>query len=137
MGLISDDDRARFRDRYIVSGAPALLAAETEALGSDYQANGYTTVAEADELGRVLDVGLGQVLVDVGAGCGWPGLYLATKHGCTVVGVDPVAEGCGVAERRAFTDGLAERAWAVRGNAIALQVRAASVDAVVHTDLLC
>ncbi len=137
VGASAADDTERFRERYAISGAAALLAAETAALGSDYQANGYTTVAQADELGRVLELRPGQVLVDVGAGCGWPGLYLSDQDGCAVISVDPVVEGCFVARRRALTDGLTERAWTLRGNAIALPLRSGSVDVVVHSDLLC
>jgi hypothetical protein len=131
------DENERFRARYAVSGAETLLAVEAEALGSDFQANGYTTMGQADELGRVLDLGPGQVLLDVGAGCGWPGVHLAATHGCAVISVDPIAEGVGVARRRGITDGMGERSWAIRANADPLPVRPGSVDAVVHADLLC
>lgn len=132
-----DIEGERFRERYAASGAPAQLAAESEALGSDYQANGYTTRSQADELGRLLRLAPGQILLDIGAGCGWPGLYLAARHGCAAASLDPVAEGCAVARERARSDGLSARVWAVRADAVALPVRPGSVDAVVHTDLLC
>ncbi len=134
---MKSEDGDRFRNRYEASGAEALLAAEREALGSDYQANGYTTITQADELGLELRLGPDQVLVDIGAGCGWPGLYLAAKHGCAVVSIDPVTEGMDAASRRAISDGFHENAWAIRGGAEALSLRSQSVDAIVHTDLLC
>jgi cyclopropane fatty-acyl-phospholipid synthase-like methyltransferase len=134
---VEADDDERFAERYRNSGADAALTAEFEALGSDYQANGYTTITEADELGRVLGLGPGQVLADLGAGCGWPGLYLARTHGCAVVSIDPVAEGLAVAGRRAERDGLSEQAWTLQAHADALGLRPGSVDAVVHTDVLC
>lgn len=134
--MLADDDE-RFAERYLKSGAVAALAAEFDALGSDYQANGYTTVAEADELGLALELGPGQVLADLGAGCGWPGLYLAHTHGCAVVSIDPVVEGLEVAGRRAERDELENRAWALQAHADALGLRPGSVDAVVHTDVLC
>ncbi len=133
----ASDDIERFRERYAVSGTDALLAAEREALGSDYQGNGYTTLAEADLIGDLLDLGPGRLLVDVGAGCGWPGLYLAERDGCSVVCVDPVAEGCAVGRQRAAADGIGHRALTVRADARSLPIRAGSADAVVHTDLLC
>jgi 2-polyprenyl-3-methyl-5-hydroxy-6-metoxy-1,4-benzoquinol methylase len=131
------DDDERFRERYSASGAAALLAVEAEAVGSDYQANGFTTITQADELGRALRLRPGQVLLDVGAGCGWPGLYLASRHGCAVISADPIAEGVRVARQRAVADGLTGRSSALCAAAEALPLRRSSVDAVVHTDLLC
>ena len=113
-----------------------MLAAEVEVLGSDYQANGYTTMAQADLLGDVLDLKPGQRLLDLGAGCGWPGLYLASRHGCDVLSIDPVADGMGVAHRRAMADGLADRAAAIVGEGLHPPLRSRSVDAVIHTDVL-
>jgi len=124
-------------ERYGLSGVDALVAAEMEALGSDYQANGYTTRKQADELGRVLELGPGRVVLDIGAGCGWPGLYLARKYGCTVISLDPVVEGGTVARARALTDGFETRAWAVQAVAQHLPIRPRTVDAVVHSDVLC
>jgi cyclopropane fatty-acyl-phospholipid synthase-like methyltransferase len=123
--------------RYAASGNAALVAAELEALGSDYQANGYTTVAQADELGRLLGLDQGQVLLDIGSGCGWPGLHLAARHGCSVISADPIDEGGDAARQRAIADGLADRSLAVRAEGAALPIRPESVDAVVHSDVLC
>ena len=123
--------------RYAASGDFALVAAELEALGSDYQANGYTTVAQADELGRLLALSKGQVLLDIGSGCGWPGLYLAARHGCAIVSADPIDEGCCTAGRRAIFDGLTDRSLAVRAEGATLPIRPGSVDAVVQSDVLC
>ena len=137
MASRSADDSERFAERYTVMGAPAALAVETEALGSDYQANGYTTIEQADELGRVCGLAPGQVLVDVGSGCGWPGLYLALKHGCASITIDRVAAGVEVSARRAIRDGQERTSLAIQADATALPLRSASVDVVLHTDLLC
>lgn len=131
------DDIDRFRERYGISHDEAMLACEREALGSDYQANGYTTRDQADSLGKVLELRSGQVLLDIGSGCGWPGLYLARTHGCAVINADPIAEGVQVAQRRAATDRIGDRASAVRATAQEIPLRHASVDAVVQTDLMC
>ena len=65
-----------------------------------YGADGYTTRAEADAIGRALELGPGDLLLDVGTGCGWPGLYLAATTGCRVVATDAPIEGLHRAARR-------------------------------------
>lgn len=127
----------RFRDRYAVSGDPALLAAEFDALGTDYSANGYTTPLQAEEIGDWLALGEEDLLLDVGAGCGWPGLYLAKRHGCTVISLEPVPEGMPALRARASVDGCGEQAWPVVADAVAIPLRPKSVDAIVHADVLC
>lgn len=134
---MANEDVERFRERYATSCEAALLAAEFEALGTDYQANGYTTMAQAGEIGRDLDLGHGQRLLDIGAGCGWPGLYLAATHGCSVISLDPVLEGADVARRRAAADGIADRSQQLCASADALPLRSKSCDAIVQTDVLC
>ncbi len=133
----SGDGVERFGERYALSGAAVMLGVELEALGSDYQANGYMTIDQADDLGRLLELGPGQILLDVGAGCGWPGLYLARTTGCAVVSLDPVAEGVGAAGRRATEDGQDERSWPIQADARNPPIKTGSVDAVVHNDVLC
>jgi len=135
-----DEELLRHGLRYRMD-CPAAIEAEMEVLGSDFRANGYTTRAQADTLGELLSLSSGDLLVDLGSGCGWPGLYLAAKHDCRVLSVDPVVEGSRVAARRAVDDGLAlptvDRAWSVVGLGERLPIRSATVDAVVHTDVLC
>jgi|TARA_B110000305_G_scaffold101361_1_gene114039 predicted O-methyltransferase YrrM len=127
----------RFGHRYAASGEAAPRAAELEALGSDYSATGYTTREQADGLGRLLALGPASVLVDIGAGCGWPGLYLATAFGCSVISVDPVIEGARAALERIDSDGLGSRALALLGTGEHLPIRPGSIDAVVHADVMC
>ncbi len=138
--LMTDDallDSERFAERHEASGRSGPLAVEREALGSDYRATGYTTRAQADELGRLLDLRPGRLLVDVGAGCGWPGLYLADTFGCSVVSTDPVPEGAVAARDRIVADGLQDRAISAIATGDDLAVRNGSVDAIVHSDVLC
>ena len=130
-------DNERFNNGYAISGDAAFLAAEMETLGTDYQADGYTTRSQADEIGQDLALGPGRLLLDIGAGCGFPGLYLANRHGCAVISLDPVAEGGRVARQRAISDGLSDRCWAIQANAESIPLRSRSVDAVVQADVLC
>lgn len=127
----------RFERRFASSQATGPAAVELEALGSDYGATGYTTRAQADQLGVLLDLRPGTVLLDVGAGCGWPGLHLATTFGCSVVSTDPIAEGATAARDRLVDDGLRSQALAVVASGEQPPIRSGSVDAVVHCDVTC
>lgn len=130
------DVTSRFREWYRTD-APVVVELERAVLGSDYGANGYTTVSQADALADVLALGEGRRLLDVGAGCGWPGLYLAARTGCGVILTDVPMEGMRRAHRRSLHDGLAATSGAVVANARRLPFRADSFDAIVHTDVLC
>jgi cyclopropane fatty-acyl-phospholipid synthase-like methyltransferase len=127
----------RFGQRYSVSGAAAPRTVEFEALGSDYSATGYATREQAEDLGRLLELGPGSVLLDIGAGCGWPGLYLATAFGCSVISSDPIMEGVSAALDRIGSDGLGSRALAVLATGEQLPIRTGSIDAVAHVDVMC
>ena len=133
----SNDPNERFSDRYAASGAEALIEAEREVLGSDYQANGYTTLSRAAAIGEALRLQPADRLLDLGSGCGFPGLYLADRFGCDVATLDPVSSGASTAARRADRDGMAERHLAVIGEGAALPFRDRSFDAIVHIDVMC
>ena len=127
----------RFTDRYRLCCTPPMIALEDQVLGSDYGATGYTTREQADDLADHLHLGPGDRLADIGAGSGWPGLYLATKTGCQVVGTDLPFDGLRRAQLRAASDGLAGRASYVVATGRRQPFRPGSFDAVVHSDVLC
>ena len=125
-----------FEQRYRVRPTEVTRQIEREVIGGDWGANGYTTMGQADRLGRELSLGPSSVLLDLGAGRGWPGLYLAASTGCRVVMADVPADALRLALDRAGDEGLADRAAAVRCSVRALPLRQRSVDAVVHADVL-
>jgi cyclopropane fatty-acyl-phospholipid synthase-like methyltransferase len=127
----------RFTDRYRFCCSPVRLAIERDALGAAYGSTGYTTREEADELGRHLALGPGVRLADIGAGAGWPGLYLAARTGCQVFGTDLPFDGVRRARARASSDGLDGRAAYAVATGRSQPFRPGSFDAVVHTDVLC
>jgi 2-polyprenyl-3-methyl-5-hydroxy-6-metoxy-1,4-benzoquinol methylase len=131
------DTRQRFRDRYREDRTDVLVRIERAVIGGDWGANGYTTMHQADQLADAIHLAPGVGLLDLGAGRGWPGLYLAARTGCRVVLSDVPLEGLGAALARATTDGVAVRVAAVASSARVLPFRAGSFDAVVHTDVLC
>jgi cyclopropane fatty-acyl-phospholipid synthase-like methyltransferase len=110
---------------------------ECTVLGADYGSTGYTTRAQADCLGRELGLGPEARLADLGAGAGWPGLYLARQTGCQVVGTDLPVDGLARARSRSIEDGVGERASYVVATGRHQPLRPGAFDAVVHTDVLC
>lgn len=105
--------------------------------GCDYGATSWTTRHEAERIGALLGLRPGVVLLDVGAGAGWPGLYLARTFGCDVTLVDLPFAGLRIAARRALDDRAPSVCRVVLADAAALPFRAASFDAISHSDLLC
>jgi hypothetical protein len=75
-------------------------------IGADFSADGYTTVEQADELARRLELRPGLRLLDLGSGQGWPGVYLAKTTGCQVVLTDLPLAALRIAAARAATEGL-------------------------------
>jgi cyclopropane fatty-acyl-phospholipid synthase-like methyltransferase len=126
-----------FAERYRVAPAEVSRRVELAVIGGDWGANGYTTMAQADVLARELGLGPGARLLDLGAGRGWPGLYLAAATRCQVVLADMPIEGLQAAAARARREKLADRAAPVAASARALPLAPAGFDAIVHADVLC
>ncbi len=76
-------------------------------------------------------------LLEVGAGSGWPGLYLATTTGCEVVQTDLPLDGLRIAAARAVADGLAATCRAAVADGAALPFETGCFDAILHSDVLC
>jgi hypothetical protein len=136
---VSDELQARafFEQRYGISAAPLLGEIERRVIGGDWGANGYTTMAQADQVSGGLGLSAADRLLDLGTGRGWPGLYLAVRTGCRVVLADLPLEGLRVAAARARMERLAERASVVVAAASGLPFQPGSFDAIIHTDVLC
>jgi cyclopropane fatty-acyl-phospholipid synthase-like methyltransferase len=135
----SDEVEARqlFAEKYGVGRGEVNLVIERAVIGGDWGANGYTTMAQADELATHLDLRKGAMLLDVGAGRGWPGLYLAASTGCTTIMADLPYEGLALGMRRAREEGLEHHVHAVVASASHLPLRPGGLDAVVASDVLC
>jgi cyclopropane fatty-acyl-phospholipid synthase-like methyltransferase len=131
------DANERFSQRYGEERGDVVRAIELAVIGGDWGANGHTTIAQADQLADMLELGTGSLVLDLGAGRGWPGLYLAGRTGCSVVITDVPVEGLASARERSQRDGIEDRAWAVNASARDLPFAAETFDAVVHTDVLC
>ncbi len=135
--LTDEKARERFREEQRLAFAPARLAVERAVCCSDYGGTSWCTRAEAERVADMLGVGPGDRLLEVGAGAGWPALYLAERSGCDLVLSDIPYLGLGAALGRAKNDGIADRCLAAAADGGRLPFRDAAFDAVSHADVLC
>ncbi len=128
---------ARFANDYRLGEADVVREIERRVCGCDYGGTSWTTRGEARRLGELLGLAPGVRLLEIGAGSGWPGLYLATTTGCEIVQTDLPLDGRKIAAARATADGLAETCRAAVADGAALPFETACFDAIVHSDVLC
>ena len=76
---------ARFGKEYRLAQAKIMREIERKVCRCDYGGTSWTTCHEARPAGELLQLGPGKRLLEVGAGSGWPGLYLAGTTGCDVI----------------------------------------------------
>ena len=88
-------------------------------------------------LARALQVGPGELVLDVASGPGTSALQVARDTGCDIIGVDLAAESVAAATRAAETAGLAQRVRFVAGDAEALPLADAAVDGALCECALC
>ena len=124
-----------FGQQYKLVLADVMLAMERDSCGSDYGGTSWTTRAEADRIGQLLDLTPGDRLLDIGSGAGWPGIYLARTSGCDVTLTDLPFAGLQIAARRALEDQLAGICWTAVADGTALPFRDRSFDAISHSSL--
>jgi 2-polyprenyl-3-methyl-5-hydroxy-6-metoxy-1,4-benzoquinol methylase len=140
MKAASKDERetlADFAERYRTRASSRTFdEIERAVIGEAWGANGFTTVDQARRLLLKLDLRPKRRLLDVGSGCGWPGLFLARETGCDVVVSDLPLDGLEMANRRAESEGL-KMLGAVASSARHFPFAEGSFDAIVHVDVIC
>ena len=88
-------------------------------------------------MGQKLGLSPRSSLIDIGAGAGWPGLYLSSISGCSLTLVDLPETGLKLAADRSIQDSISERVKTLVADAAELPFEDQSFDAVSHSDLLC
>lgn len=137
MASLGHSERDRFERVYRRSQSPAMMAVERCVCGCDYGATSWADRKEVDQLAALLELAPGVRLLDIGAGSGWPALYMAKLSGCDLALTDMPLSGLRIAAERAEKDGLAGACWVVAADGAALPFGDARFDAVTHSDVLC
>src|SRR6185369_10553488 len=95
----------RFAKAAECASSVAMRDLERSVCGCAYGSTSWTTRREADRIAQLLELRADVKLLDVGAGSGWPGLYLAQRSGCDVVLLDLPLAALRIALERATADG--------------------------------
>lgn len=129
--------REQFGQYYSQSHLSVNQRIEQAVCGCDYGGVSWATRAEIDEVGEMLALQRGHQLMDLGAGSGWPGIYMSAASGCDVTLVDLPAEGLAVAMTRARKEALKGACHVAVADGQALPFASGSFDAITHSDVLC
>jgi len=127
----------RYELKYANLQTDVMLAIERQVCGCDYGGNSWTTRDETHKFEKFLELKPGLRFLDLGAGSGWPGLYLAKRSGCDLTLVDLPVTGLQIAADRAFSDQLTGACCIICANATNLPFDDGCFDALSHSDLLC
>ncbi len=106
-------------------------------LGCDFGGTSWTTRKQAEQIPAALGLNGRSHLLEVGAGTGWPGVYLARQTGCRVTLLDLPVNSLKYALRRARETQPGNACRAVAASAAALPFRNASFGVISHSDVLC
>ncbi|MCB1498000.1 MAG: class I SAM-dependent methyltransferase [Bauldia sp.] len=128
---------AEFEGYYQVGAAEVMRRLERSVCGCDYGSTSWTTRGEADVFATALGLAPGRLLLDLGAGAGWPALYLSRMTRCSAVLVDLPPTALRLASDRAIAEGLEDRVLTVAAEAGTLPFADGRFDAISHSDVLC
>ena len=124
--LISYDCNCHFEQQHERHTHPAIRALERDVLGCDFGGTSWTTKAQADQIPVALDLDSDSHLLEIGAGTGWPGLYMASLTGCDVTLLDFSLEAL------AFSETETKKAKNARGSEIEITIVNKSIDTMLR-----
>lgn len=121
---------------YALGIHPAFMALERHVLGCSYGGTSWTTRAQADRIGGLLQLGAATALLELGSGSGWPSVYVAAQSNCRLTMLDLPMNALEQARNRAAEE-LEHFSGAVQASAADLPFANGSFDALSHSDVLC
>jgi SAM-dependent methyltransferase len=128
----------RYRDLFGAGTSDLLAGIWRDAYADDYPEEaepfGFVTKADLGALVDALKIDGTATLLDVGCGRGGPGLWIARETGCTLIGLDILAEAIAHADRLAARFGRTGRAKFAVGTFTDTGLPDASVDAIMSVD---
>jgi SAM-dependent methyltransferase len=110
---------------------------ERDVLGCDFGGTSWTTRSQADQVSTALGLAPGIHLLEIGAGTGWPGIYLSSQTGCDVTLLDIPSNSLSVALQRAIAEKVGSRCRAVAASGAALPFSDDTFEVISHSDVLC
>jgi len=114
-----------------------MQALEKRVLGCDFGGTSWTTRKQAEQIPAALGLDARSHLLEIGAGTGWPGVYLARLSGCHVTLLDLPVNSLKYALQRARDGQSGNTCRAVAASAAALPFKNASFGVISHSDVLC
>jgi SAM-dependent methyltransferase len=102
--------RYEFYDaQYARFGTELASEIRREAYGADLGQQGWRTLAEHEDIVKLVGPNAGAPVLDIACGSGGPSLAVAARTGCRLTGVDIEPAGVDEARRRALALGLQDR----------------------------
>ncbi|MFQ5565870.1 MAG: class I SAM-dependent methyltransferase [Paracoccaceae bacterium] len=129
--------RDDFAAQYRRSTKAPIRQVDCAICGCDYGGTSWADRSEVDGIISALGLAPGISMIEIGAGAGWPSLYMARQSGCEVTLTDLPLDGLMIAAKRAAEDGIAEQCRMAVADAAHLPFPDASFDAINHSDVLC
>jgi SAM-dependent methyltransferase len=122
---------------YELGQSPVMRDIERKVRGTDYGATSWATPGQVRQSVARLALRPGVQLLDIGAGAGWPALFLAALSGCDVVLTDVPLSGLRVAGARAASDGILGQCKMLAADGSMLPFPDRSFERIHHADVLC
>jgi len=122
---------------YRQAQAPVMLDLERAVCGCDYGGTSWTTRDEAENMGRLLELGEASVYLEIGSGSGWPALYLAEETGCHATLADLPLDALLIGADRVERERADSRIFLAVADAAFLPFKSDHFDAIGHSDVLC
>jgi SAM-dependent methyltransferase len=127
-----------YNGAYANYGSDVYQQVRTETYGQDFGQTSWVTMEESSEIPQMLHLEPNSSVLELGCGSGGYALHLATKVGCSVVGLDINASGVQNANHLASTSGLAARVRFDQCDASkSLPFNDKTFEAVFSNDVLC